>query len=354
MKDINILMTGAGAPGAPGIIRCYRNNGERNVSILGADVKDRVPTAMVLDSFAQIPSALSTNYVDEVLELALENKIDVIQPLVTKELEIFAQHEEKFKKDGIAVCVSPIENLCIANDKGLLLERLDFLGVETPRYKKVKTIDEFETACLELGYPKKPICFKPTKANGSRGFRVIDPHKNMGDLLFKEKPNSTYADYESVKKIFNNMEYIPELLVMEYMPGDEYSVDMLLDKGKALYAIPRIRLRMNGGISTCCRVVYEQDVIDYCIEIAEKLMLHGNIGIQVRRAENGKAKILEINPRVQGTIVACAAAGVNLPYYGIKLALGEEIPHCDIKWGTLMERCWQEVYFDTSGYAFAY
>ena len=41
LNDITVLMTGAGAPGAPGILRCYKNNGERNIRIIGVDIKDR-------------------------------------------------------------------------------------------------------------------------------------------------------------------------------------------------------------------------------------------------------------------------------------------------------------------------
>lgn len=352
MRDITVLITGAGAPGAPGIISCYKNNNERNMKIIGVDMKKRVPTILQLDAFESIPPAIDPNFIDEIFNIALKHKVDVIQPLVTRELEKLSENFEKFNKYGIKICVSPLDNLKIANDKGKLLTELEKVGIDVPKYKIINDPDEFYDACKELGYPEKIICFKPTKSNGSRGFRIIDDNKDKGDLLFNEKPNSTYMRFEEAYAILKEVKNIPELLIMEYLPGREYSVDMLADNGKIIYCIPRLRLTMNNGISTQCLVEKNEEVISYCNRVVEHLKLHGNIGIQVKYSSDEKPKILEVNPRVQGTIVACAAAGVNLPYYGIKLALGEEIPKVRIKWDIEMIRHWSEVYFDDSGHAF--
>jgi len=354
MNSITVLMTGAGAPGAPGILRCYRNNAERNIKVIGVDSKERVPTINALDALEKVPFAESPDFIKNVLIICKKYNVKVIQPLVTRELEVFAQNIASLQKDGIQVCVSPLANLHIANDKGALLQELEKNMLYVPQYKIVTNPEGFKQACCQLGYPNKPLCFKPTHSNGSRGFRIIDAKKNKADLLFYEKPNSLYMSFDEAYQIITSMEKMPELIIMEFLPGKEYSVDMLVDHGKVLYCIPRLRLTMNGGISTSCIVENNQEVIEYCSVIAEKLRLHGNIGIQVRYSVDNKVGILEINPRVQGSIVACAAAGVNLPYYGIKLALNEAIPSVKIDWGIQMLRSWQEVYFDSTGYAFTF
>lgn len=354
MKTLRIMMTGAGAPGAPGIIRCYRNNSERSVRVIGCDMNAKIPTIGMLDAFYQIPAAKEPNFISSVLEIAVAENVDVIQPLVTKELEVFAKFEKVFSEKGIAVCISPLEHLEIANNKGYLLERLKENGIQVPKYVKIQKVEEFRGACEELGYPLNAVCFKPTVSNGSRGFRVIDSSHDDYRQLFNEKPNSTHINLESAESILGSRDTIPELLVMEYLPGEEYSVDMLVNRGETLCAIPRKRLKMNGGISTWCKVEKKEDIIIYCIQIAKELKLHGNIGIQVRYDNNNVIKILEINPRVQGSIVCCAAAGVNLPYLAIKQAIGEEIGDIEVKWGTEMVRYWKEVFYDIEGHAFAY
>jgi carbamoyl-phosphate synthase large subunit len=354
MNDITVLMTGAGAPGAPGIINCYRNNGERKIRVIGVDMKERISTINYLDRFYRIPMASSPDFIEVLLDISQNEKVDVIQPLVTRELEIFSSNVALFRNINTKICVCPIENLEIANDKGKLLNFLAENNIPVSKYKIINDSKMFRESCAELGWPEKPVCFKPTKSNGSRGFRVIDANKNKADILFKEKPNSTYIDIDDAEGILNSMVGIPELIIMEYLPGVEYSVDMLVDNGVPLFTIPRRRMQMNGGISTDCIIEKNDEVISYCEEIAKSLKLDGNIGIQVKADENGKYRILEINPRVQGSIVACAAAGVNLPYFAIKKKLGEQLPQVNIDWGMEMIRHWKESYYDSTGHAFTY
>ncbi len=354
MKEITVLMTGAGAPGAPGIISCYKNNGERQIRVIGVDMRERVPTIKKLDAFATVPAAGNSEFIGTILSIAKKYRVDVIQPLVTKELELFARNEKLFSEAGIKVCVSAIESLMIANDKGCLLNRLKKIGLPVPVFSIIHEANEFYDACIKAGYPSRTICFKPTKANGSRGFRIIDNTKDRGKLLFEEKPNSLYIELEDAQNILSSMSTIPELLVMEYLPGREYSVDMLVDNGQVIYCIPRLRIAMNGGISTRCVVENNHEVIGYCHVVAEHLNLHGNIGIQVRYSHEEEVNILEINPRLQGSVVACAAAGVNLPYFAIKQALGEEVPYVEINWGIEMIRYWSELYYDAAGHAYTF
>ena len=352
MKTLNVLITGAGAPGAPGIIKCLKNNGERTVKIVGVDVKDRVPTIKFLDAFYSIPPANDPSFISFIVDICIKERINIIQPLVTKELEVFAKNIGLFEEKNIKVCVSPIHNLEIANDKGKLLSLMRDANLIVPNFYIVNNFNGFVDAAKKLGFPKSTICFKPTKSNGSRGFRIIDSKINRGRLLFEEKPNSTYIEYEDACEILKKYPF-PDLLVMEYMPGEEYSIDVLASMGKPLVIIPRKRIALNGGISTNCLIEKNEEIIEYCKNIVSLLSLDGNIGIQVRKGSDGKYKILEINPRVQGTIVACCAAGANMPYLAIKSKLGEKIPELNIKWGTQMIRYWEETYFDSDGHAYS-
>ncbi|OPZ17341.1 MAG: carbamoyl phosphate synthase-like protein [Bacteroidetes bacterium ADurb.BinA245] len=75
--------------------------------------------------------------------------------------------------------------------------------------------------------------------------------------------------------------------------------------------------------------------------------MHGNIGIQVKKDTNGNYLILEINPRVQGTIAAALGAGVNLPLLAIKQELGMPISDIEmqVNWNTGFSRHWAEVFY---------
>ena len=182
---------------------------------------------------------------------------------------------------------------------------------------------------------------------GSRGFRVLDDSVSRLHLLMDQKPNSTYIGYDDVFLTLSAAEVFPQLVVMEYLPGPEYSVDMLCDHGEPLYTIPRLRQTIKEGITTVGVTENNKEIINYCEQIARCLNLHGNVGIQVKANEDGEYRILEVNPRLQGSVALSVASGVNLPYLGVKLALGEEMPRdLKVKWGMKMYRHYEEVFIE--------
>jgi carbamoyl-phosphate synthase large subunit len=138
----------------------------------------------------------------------------------------------------------------------------------------------------------------------------------------------------------------PELLISEFLPGEEYSVDCLAKAGESVLIIPRLRKKMQNGISIEGEIIEEKSIIAYCESIIKELNLHGNIGIQVKKSMTGEYLILEINPRVQGTISAIIGAGVNLPVLAVKQEIGLPIDdkELQVKWGTKFSRYWTEVF----------
>jgi carbamoyl-phosphate synthase large subunit len=247
---------------------------------------------------------------------------------------------------GTRLIVSTAASLEIANDKSKLYQFLQWRGMDLPDFRIVETIGQFETAAKELGHPSKPICFKPSVSNGSRGFRIINNTIDEHHLLFNEKPAAAYLSYNDALRILSSKPF-PELLISEYLPGEEFSVDCLAKNGEAILVVPRIRTKMINGISAEGQFIREESIINYCTQIIHELQLHGNIGIQVKASASGKFLLLEINPRVQGTISAALGAGINLPVLAIKQELNIPVTseELEIKWGTRFSRYWSEVFY---------
>ena len=343
-QQINILMTGGGAPGAAGIINCLKQ--EPGFNIITGDINPDAVGKFLTADFVKLPVASDPGFATTVREICIKKKIQVVMPLVTKELLPFAKEMDRFNEAGIKLLVSPFSSLEIANDKSRLYQFLEWRDIPVPAYRVVQTVPQFEEAVKDLGYPAKPVCFKPSVSNGSRGFRVIDERVDELDLLFNFKPVSTYIGFDQAKRILSSGIF-PELLVSEFLPGDEFSVDCLADHGEAVLVVPRLRKRMISGISVEGEFTRDENMIAYCRDIIRELKLHGNIGIQVKRSAAGKFLILEINPRVQGTISAALGAGINLPVLAVKQELGLQIrkEELEVKWGTRFVRYWNEVFY---------
>ncbi len=363
-----VLMTGAGAPGGIGTLKCLKR--DKNIRLF---VGDANPTAngrfLNKSRFLTLKKATDPDFIPNILEMCIHHKIQVILPLVTLELFKFAENKALFEENGIKIIVSDKKYLDIANNKSRLYEHLTEHHILTPQYKVVQSgdLDGFLKTFADLGFPENPLCVKPSVSNGSRGVRIVDDSVDKFDLLFNHKPNSLYISFAEIVEILRGKANapqppkgelltgelplwgsggcFPELLVSEVLPYEEYTVDTIVNHGKPIVILPRLRKKTNNGISVEGQFLENQEVIDYCFNIITSLNLHGPIGIQVKKAEDGRFKILEINPRIQGTSVAAMGLGINLPLIAVKQEMNKPFEIPPIRWGTSFSRYYQEVFY---------
>lgn len=349
MRDITVLMTGCGAPGAHGIIKCLRKNGERNIRIIGVDMNENAGARDMVDVFDLVPPAASDDFIDAVLAICKAEKVDVVLPIVTRELMKFSLNRDRFEAVGTKVSVMKPETLEIVNNKAHLLTALKDAGIPTPEFIVAHTADEVEAACYSLGFPNGPVCVKCAVGNGSRGVRILDFTVSKYDLFFNQKPNSMYISFSELMETLRERDEIPEMLVMEFLPGVEYSVDIIMQQGLPHGVV--IRRGLSVLTSNMMSLVIEDnaDIAEYAIHAAQAVGADGNFGFDLLLNREGEPRIIEMNPRLTGGVVACSAAGVNLPYLGVKQMLGESFPSCLPVYGTRMFRRYQERFFAPDG-----
>jgi carbamoyl-phosphate synthase large subunit len=341
-RKINVLMTGAGAPGGPGIIKALKRG---PINLFTGDCNPEASGRFLSERFVELPPAGSDEFVPFVLSYCERNNIEVVFPLVTRELFKFAEHKQEFLNKKIKVIVSDFESLSVANDKGKLYNHLYNKQIPVPRFAIVKTMEALEKAVHKLGYPQIPVCIKPTVSNGSRGVRILQEGVDEFDLLFHFKPTNLYSTLDRIRSILENRNF-PELLVSEYLPGDEFTIDTIVYKGQPRLILPRVRSKMNGGISVQGTFIRHDAIIAYCDQIIRSMNLSGPIGLQVKQDASEEYRILEINPRIQGTSVAALGVGINLPVLAIMQEFVtirfDELP---IEWGKSFVRYYEEVFF---------
>lgn len=342
MKDITVLLTGAGAPGASGIIKSLRSPEERDVRIVAVDMNPDAYGFAFADQSYTVPAGGDPEYVPRMLEIADSEAVDVVLPLTTAELPPLSARRDRFPA---AVMVSEPEALAIANDKARLYRYLGANGfASAPQFQRVDSEQAFVEAVEALGYPDEPVCFKPPVSSGMRGFRVLDTGTNRLERLLEEKPGAPVTTLEEIRPVLASAEEFPELAVMEYLPGEEYSVDVLAMDDAVGPVVPRSRSRTRAGITFEGTVEHREELVESASRICRGLGLEYNVNLQFKYDASGEPRLIEINPRVAGTIVMCVGAGVNMPYLGVKHALGEPLEDYEIAWGTQMVRYWEELF----------
>jgi carbamoyl-phosphate synthase large subunit len=216
-----------------------------------------------------------------------------------------------------------------------------------PKFKVVKSYQQFLEAIDFIGYPQQSFCIKPGLSNGGRGIRIVDDSINRFDQLFNYKPNSLYTSFNDLNGILQQNNF-PELLVSEVLPGNEITIDTIIENGKPQLILPRKRLKMISGITVQGEFFHDETVIDYANQVLNSLKLNGPIGIQLRQNSDDEYRILEINPRIQGTSVAAMGLNINLPELAVRNALKLENRYptsSEIKWGTKFSRFYTELFY---------
>ena len=340
MNDVTVLVTACGNVYMPGTAKSLKENGERNIRLIGADMNKDDTILQMFDMYYQVPRADDEHYLDAILDICKKEKVDVVIPIMSAELEVLSKNRERFDEIGTKLSISDYDRLVIANNKLKLFEFMKENGIPSPRFCKVNCLEDVDKAIEEIGYP---VVFKVTEGSGSRGTRIIDPGKSRYDILFHEKPNSYYITLEEFKEILSEGE-VPEMLAMEYLPGTEYTVDMLVKDGEVKYSLCRKGLNVQTSIILDGEVVDKPEIIALCNSVAEKLKLNGNIGFDVKEREDGKPVIMECNPRATAGVSEFTASGVNLLYLCVKQWLNEELPDLKPEYGVIMKRRYMEMY----------
>lgn len=103
-------------------------------------------------------------------------------------------------------------------------------------------------------------------------------------------------------------------LLLEYLPGDEFTVDCFSDKNnKLLFAQARQRLKTLNGISIQSKTIDLPDIFEYAKKIQEILQFNGAWFFQVKYDKTHTLKLLEIACRVPGAMCTNRVKGINFP-----------------------------------------
>ncbi|HDR9100008.1 TPA: ATP-grasp domain-containing protein [Burkholderia vietnamiensis] len=123
------------------------------------------------------------------------------------------------------------------------------------------------------------------------------------------------------------MQRIEQPLLVEYLPGDEVTVDCFTDRSRRLVWIgPRTRERVKAGISMRSQLLPRSPhIAAIAQQINDGMPLRGPWFFQLKRDRHGAWKLLEISCRVAGTMAAQRAAGINLPLMAIQDYLGRDL-----------------------------
>jgi hypothetical protein len=264
----------------------------------GSSVEDKgkyLPYGAFIDN---IPYYYEENFIRQFSKILDEYGIDYVFPCHDDISLKLSQNKYGFNKTKIITHSSIINEICRFKDK---------------------TYDLFkdEEFCPRFEYKKFPRFLKPKNSNGSKGAKLINN---------KEELDSYYKKYNK-----NNT------LSLEYLPGEEYTIDCFSQNGILKFIGSRKRDTSKMGIAEISTGYIDNEIRNIAIQIHNKFQnipyfnnngFNGAWFFQLKKDKDNNYKILEIGSRISGGMSFYRMEGINFSELSI---LVEDNIDCKIR-----------------------
>ena len=298
-----ILITGIGCPGGVSIIQHIKSN--IDCEIIGVDSNIEYCSAKkYVDVYYQVPKAEDKNFLKRIYYIIKKHSITNLISLVTSELNVFSSVKKQLNEKNVKIYISDENSIIVSSNKYLLYERLQKV-INLPKYIKTD-IRNVISNLNEFNYPKNEVCFKPLNFDGARGFRVISESNDRLKSVLTEKPYNFYITVDELRLLLKKSEFNCDVILSEYLPGKEYTVDTFVENGKIKSFTIRERLKLKDHISFVGKTTKNKLIEEQIFKINDCFKFEGSIGYQFKEINKNIPLLLECNPRLQGaTILSC-------------------------------------------------
>lgn len=308
MSDNFIYMIGAGIMQIPAITTASA----MGLKTIVADFNSTAPGMALAD----IPVVMSTKDIEGNVRVAKElSQLHNIKAVIT----VGTDASMTVAAVANALKLSGIKFESAENATNKIKMRTQFLkhNVPSPMFFGVWTVEEVFEATKELKYP---FVIKPSDNMGARGVRKISQESEIKEAFIEAKSASPSG----------------QIIIEEYMEGDELSIDMLIFDNEILLSAVADRLIKYPPyfveVGHTLPSQKEKKIIDKSIEIMALGVkaLGINIGAakgDIKLTKDGP-KIGEIAARLSGGFMSGYtypyATGQNIIKYAIEIALGKK------------------------------
>lgn len=264
--------------------------------VLGVDAAaETAPAAYLADKRFVVQHCCNPGFIEEVLKVAIEEDVCLIVPTIDTELPVYAANRQRFADHGITIAVSDSETIKIACDKVETHRWLEEKGFPTPRQGSPEEV---------LRCPaqwKFPLILKPRMGSASVGISRVE--SAMALRFFAEGK--------------------PGLIVQEIAHGDEYTVNVFVQEGRCVCAVPHRRIETRGGEISKGITVRNEKLIQMITAVVERLPgARGALNVQCFVDAEGNITIIEINARFGGGFPLANRAGAKFPRWLLEPLLG--------------------------------
>jgi len=306
-----VLVTGAGGPAAIAAMRSLA--ADPTVRLIAADMDPWAAGLYLVPPASRtlIPAGAARDFTSVLLARCRELGVRVVLPTVDAELRPLAAARETFLAHGIDLLLAPAVALDVILDK-LALARHCAGVVRVPRTEPLG-------AGTDPASWTYPVIVKPRSGSGSRDILKVAEAAELAALKHGALDHGA-LDHGA-------LDHGRGLLIQEFLPGAEFSIDVLAGAdGQVIASVPRLRARVDSGVSVGGRTVHEAELESFGRAVARATGITYVANVQCKRDAAGRPALLEVNPRMPGTLGLTIASGVDMPRLALDALRGRPVP----------------------------
>jgi predicted ATP-grasp superfamily ATP-dependent carboligase len=244
-------------------------------------------------------------FVSVLLELLRARHFDVLMPFSSDAVYAVSKHAGAFPAGGPGFVVPPLGSFLLAHDKHRLATMCERLEVPVPRTVVGNGDDELEEIAEELRFP---VVVKARQSiGGGHGVRFVGSKAELRRAIEEVRSTRSLSAIEDFERP----------LVQEFVPGPVHDACALALHGKVVNVVTQCRLLMlpvSGGVGAVAVTTRNRTVEELARRVLEELEWHGPANVEFKYdLRDGRYKLLELNPRVWGTLDLAIRVGMDFP-----------------------------------------
>lgn len=316
---------------ALGLIR--KADTEGRYVLLSSHASEQGSAALEADHFYAEPVTQDPMaYLAWCLDFVQRHQVAIFVP--GKEAQLIEEHRHLFESHGTRVLsAATSRTLGLLNDKATFYATVTCPVAPPAPWRAFDDLNGFDQAWEALiENAKQGLCMKPAQSVYGIGFARICENQSVYQLFASGQAHTMTRN--SVRQMLGEQPKVAPMLLMDYLPGCEYSVDCVADHGALRCAVARRKPVSGGRAQTIDTSAVIQEA---CAQIVRQFRLNGVVNIQFRKGAHG-LHVLEVNARMSGGLGMACLAGPNLPYLALR---GFDLGHaalepCSVQGGLMV------------------
>jgi len=300
-RKFKVLLTCIGHQPKELFLKKIKESTKYNYQIIGTDINKNTKNRKYVDFFYKVPPGKHKKYKEIIYNICLKHKVNLVLPGADEEVFSLIKNKEKMKKINCFLPILEKKKLDKISSKINLCNYMRNLKIPFYKWKKILNYSSLKQSLEDYSKKKKACVIKLPISRGGRGVYILDD-KNKG--IFN--PDKGAREIHTNFKLFNkNLKKKIKLkfpiLLTERLIEPVYDIDILALKGNLKKIVIRKR-KISANPDYGHTVVKDPKILKYCKNIVKKMDLSYLLDFDIMFDEKNNPKLIEINPRMSGSI----------------------------------------------------